>query len=271
MTTATPGRFSLTGHWPEYLSEALCLALFMISACVFTVLLAHPSSNIHQAVNEPRLRLLLMGLAMGSTLVAIVHSPFGQRSGAHMNPCVTLVYFALGKIAPVDAFFYVLAQFAGGLAGVLTARFLLGPMLEHAAVNYAATLPGPDGPNVALIAEAAISFLLMSVVLRFSNSPRLSQWTPIAAAFLVASFITFEAPLSGMSMNPARTLASAVPANEPLWPQIYFLGPLVGMATAAALFVAQRGAHRVLCAKLHHHNLHRCIFRCRFGELHEPQ
>lgn len=263
-----PTQSAIAAHWPEYLCEAAGLGLFMLSACVFTVLFEHPSSNLHQWLPEQRWRMALMGLAMGATLVAIVLSPIGQRSGAHLNPVFTAVYLALGKIAPADALFYVAAQFAGGLAGVVLAESLLGETLAHTAVNYAATRPGTSGPLVALLAEISISFLMMSAVLRVSNSKRWSRWTPLVAGLLVATFITFESPLSGMSMNPARTLASAIPAREPFWPLVYFLGPAIGMSIAAAAFVVERGAGGVFCAKLHHHNSQRCIFRCRFGELH---
>jgi aquaporin Z len=70
-----------------------------------------------------------------------------------------------------------------------------------------------------------------------------------------------------MSMNPARTLGSAVAANaySALW--VYFTAPVIGMLLAARLYVLRRGAHRVFCAKLHHHNDERCIFRCGYGAL----
>jgi aquaporin Z len=128
-------------------------------------------------------------------------------------------------------------------------------------------MPGPQGPWVAFGAEFLISFLMISAVLTFSNSKRLTRWTPVIAGALVATFISFEAPLSGMSMNPARTLGSAVAANaySALW--VYFTAPVIGMLLAARLYVLRRGAHRVFCAKLHHHNDERCIFRCGYGAL----
>src|SRR5262249_39052208 len=67
-------------HWPEYLMEAGELALFMISACLFVVLLEHPASPVHRAIPSQMLRRVLMGLAMGSTAVAIIFSPLGKRS-----------------------------------------------------------------------------------------------------------------------------------------------------------------------------------------------
>ena len=249
--------------------EAAALGAFMISACVFDVLLEHPSSPLHQSLlSTPMLRRAVMGLAMGSTAVAIILSPWGQRSGAHMNPSVTLTFLTLGKIAPWDAGFYVLFQFVGGVAGVAVAGFLIGLPLRHSAVNYVVTVPGLAGRHIAFIAEFAISTLLMSTILVVSNSRRLTRFTPRFAGTLVAVFITFEAPLSGMSMNPARTFGSAFGADEwtALW--VYFTAPLAGMLLASVLYRVRRGAHSVFCAKLHHCNNQPCIFHCKFGDLH---
>src|ERR1041385_7745894 len=200
---------TMTFHWPEYLMEAAALGTFMVSACVFVVLFEHPSSPVHQSFEgASMLRRSLIGLAMGLTAIGIIYSPWGQRSGAHMNPAVTLTFLTLGKVAPWDAFFYVLSQFLGSAIGVILAGALIGMPLQDSAVNYVVTAPGPRGPVIAFIAEFAISLLMMSMVLWTSNSRRLTRFTPFFAGTLVAAFITVEAPLSGMSMNPARTLGS---------------------------------------------------------------
>jgi aquaporin Z len=251
-------------HWPEYLMEATELGLFMFSACAFTVLLYHPSSPVAQAVHDGVLRRLLMGTAMGSTAIAIIFSPLGQRSGAHFNPSVTWTFFRLGKIEAWDAAFYTLFQFAGGIAGITIASLTLGRLVAHQAVNYAATLPGPDGPIVALGAEVLISFILMSVVLNVSNTRRLARWTGMFAGALVTTYITIESPISGMSMNPARTLSSALGAHVWMSLWIYFVAPPLGMLLAAEAFRRVNVGRAVACAKLHHHNNHRCIFRCNF-------
>ena len=81
---------ALKQHWPEYLFEALGLGLFMLSACLCTALLEHPRSALHSALPNAALRRLLLGLGMGLTATGIVYSPWGQRSGAHINPSVTL-------------------------------------------------------------------------------------------------------------------------------------------------------------------------------------
>jgi len=253
---------ALRAHWPECLMEAALLGLFMVSAATFGTLLEHPDSPLRAALPLATARRVLMGLVMGTTAAALIYSPWGRRAGAHMNPSVTLTFLRLGKIAPADALFYVLAQFAGGALGVVVARLTIGPRLGDAAVRYVATVPGPGGAAVAFAAETAISFALMTVVLFASNTPALAPLTGLFAGALVATWITLEAPLSGMSMNPARTLGSALPAGlfSDLW--IYFIAPPLGMLAAAQGYRAWRGARAVRCAKLHHDAKRRCIFAC---------
>lgn len=268
-----PTNVRLTGlvafhrHWPEYLMESAELGLFMVSACFFTALLQHPASPARQFFPSPFLRMALTGIAMGFTLLLLIHTPWGKRSGAHMNPATTLMFFRLGKLQTWDALFYMFFQFVGGLTGVILSLFILGPALAHPNVNFAATIPGRSGVPGAFVAELVISFLLAFTVLSVSNSARLSAFTPYFAAALVATYITFEAPFSGMSMNPARTFGSAVPAHafQALW--IYFTAPPVGMLIAAELYLRLCSTHAVYCAKYHHNNRQRCIFRCHYAEL----
>ncbi len=256
---------ALRRHWPEYAIEAFLLGAFMVSALGFTLLLEHPASPVRAALPEALLRRALMGCAMGATAIALVYSPWGQRSGAHFNPAFTLAFYRLGKIEPADAVGYVLAQFAGGALGVLALAALLGAFLTHPAVNYAVTVPGMAGQLAAFAAELAISFGTMLTVLIVSNHARLARFTPLFVGALVASWITLEAPISGMSMNPARSLGSAAGASlfSSLW--IYFTAPPLGMLLAAELFVRVRGIREVHCAKLHHQNEKRCIFRCGYS------
>ena len=257
---------ALRRHWPEYLMEAAGLGLFMVSACVVTVLLEHPASAAHTALPDPLARRGLIGLAMGLTAIALIYSPWGQRSGAHFNPSVTLTFFRLGKVAGWDAVFYVLAQFAGGLAGIIAAAAILGARLAHPSVKYAATLPGALGAAGAFIAEFVISLGLMTMVLVVSNVAGWARFTGLGAGALVAAYITVEAPLSGMSMNPARTLASAVPAETWIALWVYFTAPLLGMLAAAEVYRRLEGGSRIRCAKLHHTDRARCIFRCGYRE-----
>jgi aquaporin Z len=144
---------------------------------------------------------------------------------------------------------------------------MFGELVAHPAVQYAITVPGMSGVGVAFLAEVVISFILMSMVLRVSNTPHLARFTGLFAGAMVATYISLEAPYSGMSMNPARTFASALPAQVWTALGIYFTAPPLGMLLAAELYVRQHGIRQIFCAKLHHHNNKRCIFRCNFGEM----
>ena len=127
----------------------------MVSAAVFAAVLYHPSSPFSGAISNELVRRALMGLAMGSTAVAIIYSPWGQRSGAHMNPAVTLTFFRLGKVARPDVVGYVTAQFAGAIVGIAAAAVALGGMVSDPSVNYVTTLARARGDAVAFVAEAA--------------------------------------------------------------------------------------------------------------------
>jgi aquaporin Z len=252
----------LAAHWPEYAIEATCLALFMVSAAGMSTLLRHPSSPIAGWSSAPLIQRIPMGLAMALTNAALIYSPLGARSGAHMNPAVTLTFLRLQKIAPVDAAAYVVAQFVGGLAGIAVATWVLAGLPAHPAVNYAATIPGSAGSTVAFAAEVTISFLLMWVVLGMSNTPQLARFTGCGASVLVATYIIVESPVSGMSMNPARSLGSNVFASvlSTLW--IYFIAPPLGMLLAGEWYARRHGHASIRCAKLHHRASVPCIFHC---------
>lgn len=250
---------TLRQHWPEYLIEGWALGTFMVSAGVFAILTDYPGSPLLEWLPEPGLRRLLGGVAMGLTLLALVYSPWGRRSGAHMNPAVTLTFLRLGKIAPPDALYYIAAQFAGGLLGVLLVASLFGAAFTAEPVRYAATLPRPGGTGIAFLLEVLISFGLMLTILVFSNRERLMALTGTAAGLLLVVYITFESPFSGMSMNPARSFASAAPQR--LWGELwlYFTAPLLGMLAAAECYTRIAGRDEVHCAKLFHADDVRCI------------
>jgi len=219
---------------PEYLFEAALLAAFMVAALAFTVLVEHPDSPVRSAITSAIARRLLIGLGMGATAITLIYSPWGRRSGAHMNPATTLTFARLGLVSRGTALGYIAAQFAGGTLGVWLGRQLFGPAVEHAAVRFAVTTPHA-GLLPAFVAELTMTALLMAAVLVAARS---DVWRPrsgVIAAACVATFITIEAPVSGMSLNPARTFASAVWAGEftGLW--LYFLAPALGMLLGAAI------------------------------------
>jgi aquaporin Z len=221
----------------HYLQEALGLAIFMISACFFSALLEGKNSALYQAIPNGMIRLLMMGLLMGLTALFIFYSPITAPSGSHINPAVTLVFLRLGKICPVDAFFYILFQLAGGLAAVYAMAFLMGNLLTDEPVHYAITVPGKFGVAAAAFTELVIAFIMISMVLFTSDSERLKKATRPIAGILVCLNVFFAGPVSGFGMNPARTLASAIPANEYTAIWIYMIIPIIGMLAAAEFFL----------------------------------
>jgi aquaporin Z len=222
-------------HWRLYLYEAAELAIFMFSACLGTALLFDPLSPA--AVLDSGLRRLILGFAMGSTAVAIIKSPWGRRSGAHFNPAISLTFYRLGKIGPTDTACYVLAHFLGAPLGVTLAAFALGPVIHTPQVNYVVTVPGIGGPSAAFAAETFMAALLMAVVLVSSNSKRFAYSTTWLMGLLITGYVFVFAPVSGFSINPARTFGSAVVAN--IWTSIwiYFAAPLLGMLASAEIYV----------------------------------
>lgn len=240
--------------------EAVGLALFMLSVCIFATLLQHPASPVRHLIMSPLLRRALMGLMVGTTLVAIIMTPWGKQSGGHFNPAITFAFYRLGKVKLWDAVFYAIAQFSGATSGVAIAAALLHNAPQNEPVRYAVTAPGVFGNAGAFVAELMISFTLMSTILFVSNRRSLAQFTPYFVGVLYATYITFETPLSGMSMNPARTFGPALYATDwhALW--IYFIAPTFGMLAGAELFLRTRRGAAPYCAKLHHANDQRCIF-----------
>jgi aquaporin Z len=257
-------RETFRNHLPEYLMEAAQLAIFLIAAGVFTILFEYPQSPVHQTITNGDLRRFLIGIVMGITAIALIYSPWGKQSGAHMNPAVTLTFYRLGKVKSQDALFYVLFQCLGGLAGVYLVAFMLGKAFSQPPINYIATVPGTLGLVGALLGEWVVAFMMMLMVLLTSNHKKLNRYTGLFSGFLVMLYVTFEAPLSGFSMNPARSLASALPAHiwKDFW--LYAIVPPIGMLSAAGLYTYLFGDRAVKCAKLYHDNHKRCIFRCNY-------
>lgn len=248
--------------WAEIAIEAFALGMFMVSACLFGALLEHPASPVRAAIGDPTARRALMGALMGLTAIGLIYSPWGRRSGAHMNPAVTLAFLRLGRIRAGVAAAYVTAQFAGGTLGVALCVALIGPWLADPGVRWVATVPGPAGPGVAFAAEFAISFVLLGTVLLLARTPRLERFAGLAAGALVGLWILIEAPLSGMSMNPARTFGSAVFARDWTAFWVYAVAPPVAMLGAALLvsWLPAAGTVSGRCAKLDHPAAGRCHF-----------
>src|SRR5262249_42448923 len=135
---------------------------------------------------------VLMGTAVAATTFLIIRSPFGCRSGAHLNPSVTLTFLWLGRIHRWDAAWDIVAQFIGAIAGVLAARQILGLRLSDPSVQYMATVPGKNGTAITFLGEFLLSGVLMAVVLYSSNHRRLVRFTPTLVAILTILFFVLS-------------------------------------------------------------------------------
>ena len=227
---------ALKKNWKIYLIEAWALGVFMVSACGFVILIEHPDLPIRAAIPSSLIRRFLIGLAMGATAIYLIYSAWGKRSGAHMNPAVTLTFLNLDRISAANAFWYIVFQFIGGALAVYLFKWFLFDYISHPTVNYAITVPGKPGEWVAFGLEALLSFLMIITVLFANNFPKIAPYTGYLVAIWLTVFIAFEAPYSGMSINPARTLASAAPGDvwRGLW--LYFVGPIGGMILGGLLY-----------------------------------
>ncbi len=223
-------------NWAKYAIEAWALGMFMLSASFFVAMIELPGLPIRENIADPMLRRWLIGIMMGCTAITLIYSPWGMRSGAHMNPAVTLAFLFLKKIAPWDAVGYIIAQTTGAVVAMLAAKSIFPMILSDPAVNYVQTLPGMNGVLVAFGAEYFLAMGMILLVLYSSNTTRTAPYTGIFAGITVMVYITLEAPLSGMSINPARTLASAVAAHNFAFYWIYLIAPPAGMLSAAMLW-----------------------------------
>jgi aquaporin Z len=229
-------------NWRYYLQEALGLAIFMISACFFSAMLFSEKSSWYDVIRSVMLKNILMGVAMGSTALFIFYSPFTAPSGAQINPAVTLTFLRLHKMCKYDGLFFALFQIVGGTAAVYGMRFIMGNMLTDAPVNSAVTVPGTHGLRWTFVTEFIISFITMSMVLFTSSHNNFKKFTRIFAGCLVCTWVIVAGPISGFGMNPARSFASALPADIWIAFWIYLFVPFAGMLLAAEfyLFVQRR-------------------------------
>jgi aquaporin Z len=222
-------------NWKHYFQEALGLAIFMISACFFSAMLFSEKSSWY--LPNVMMRNGLMGFAMGATALFIFYSPLTAPSGSQINPAVTLTFLRLDKMCKYDAMFFVLFQIIGGTVAVFIMQMLMGRILIEPPVNSAVTVPGKNGVWLAFVIELIIAFITMSIVLFTSNNDKLKKHTRIFAGCLVCTWVIVAGPISGFGMNPARSLASALPAN--IWTAfwIYLFVPFVGMLVAAEFYL----------------------------------
>jgi aquaporin Z len=219
-----PARQALRRHRAEYAVEAGFVFAFVLIAGSVRAWLAGPAAAV------------LMGL----TITAMIYSPWGRRSGSHLNPALTLAYLRLGKIGRWDALFYTLAQLVGG--GVA-----LG-LLHEASPPALSSSVGPSDAWAAFATELALSGAALLMILFTSNRAAWLRWTGGLYGLMVVLAAACAAPLSGGVVALG-------------W--LNLLAPLLGMALAVEAYRLRTSRSQVLCAKLAHNARGHCIFRCR--------
>jgi aquaporin Z len=241
-------------HWRIWAAEAAGTALMVLAILAAASLALGEGSPLAEELPNQGSRFLALGLLVGPCIALIAVSPFGRLSGAHINPAVTLGFWALGRVGRHDLVGYVAAQLIGGLAGALAARLLVP---ERALDSIGGAVTHPSVPAAAAFAlEAGMTALLLAAVLAFLSSSRLARVTPLALAPLIAAIIWLGSPWTGASLNPARSEGPALAFGDlaDLW--LYFAAPAAGALAVAALW---RG--RPLTAKLFHDPRYPCSMR----------
>jgi aquaporin Z len=234
-------------------AEAAGTALFVLGALSAVALVLGAGSPVGGLGGSARE--LLAGALVATVVSAIAVSPLGRLSGAHLNPAVTLAFRALGCVSRHDVAGYLVAQLAGALAGGLLFRALWGSV----AASVGGGVTHPTVPvAVALALEASMTAALVATIAVFVSRERLARWTPAAIWPVLTVLIWKAGPLTGTSLNPARSAGPALAFNDlaDLW--LYVVAPMAGaLATAVALRRPQALA-RPLTAKLFHDERYAC-------------
>ncbi len=237
--------------WLLYGSELIGTALLLAVGLSVVIVNFGQGSPVAEFIPSPGLRRLVTGFLFGATGALIALSPLGKESGAHLNPAVTLGFLLMGKLRVRHAAGYAVAQFAGAVIGSFP--LLAWGGMGHS-IEFGATFPGPDyGDAWALLGEAATTFCLILGLFFFLQHRRLRAFTPAIFPVLYALMVFLEAPVSGTSTNPARSLGPAVIADYWHGWWVYWLGPLLGtLLGVAACRLTTLCRWEIEVAKIHH-------------------
>lgn len=247
-------------NWSAYLAEFFGTAIMMTIGIGAVVLMWSEGSMFREWIPSEPWRRLATGVLFAGGGTAVVLSRLGERSGGHLNPAMTFAFWLRKKISSFDALSYVVAQIAGALLGVVVVATFAGDAARS--VDLGLTRPGVGyTPTVAFVAELVITFSLVFLVFWAVDKRSIARFTPYLAGLLIAFLVMVEAPVSGTSLNPARSFAPAalVGVFEDFW--LYVVGPLCGAVLAVLLYRLIGGEKAGTgCAKLHHTDRYPCLF-----------
>jgi aquaporin Z len=234
--------------WLVLCAELIGTAVLVLVGLSLVILMFGEGSPIPGVLPSEGWRRLITGFLFGTTGALIALSPVGERSGAHINPIVTLAFWLMGKLDLRTSLGYVVAQLAGAILGSLP---LLAWGSMGRSVWFGATLPGEGyGVWAVLLGEMITTFAMVTLLCVFLSFRRIRPFTPAIFPLLYAVMVYAESPISGTSTNPARSLGPAVISGdwEGWW--IYWIGPAIGSVAASVACSAL--ATRITVAKLYH-------------------
>jgi aquaporin Z len=174
--------------------------------------------------------LVAVALAFGLALLAGLYA-FGEVSGGHFNPAVSLAMFLAGRLPSGELVRYWIAQFVGGILAAL----LLAIATNRDTVAGTTTVPGPDGSGTAFLMELVFTAIFVSVILQASVSDAFGATALLAIPLTLTTVHLAAIPFSGSSVNPARTFGPDLIGGEwdGIW--IYLTAPLIGAVIAVAV------------------------------------
>ena len=247
-------------HWPEYGAELLGTAFLVFAGVSAVVFVFGTGSPLAQILPDTSTRRLIAGLLFAGCGALVAISPLGKLSGGHINPVVSLAFWMQGKMHHFDMGGYMLGQLLGAILGSL---LLVLVWREHAAsVGYGTTVPGAGYPLwIVFLAEVSLTFVLVLSIFLFVSSHRLMRWTPLMVWILVAVMVWLEAPISGTSLNPARSFGPALVSWTWQYHWLYWVAPPLGALLAVGAFrILAIGKRDVLTGKMFHVPHYRSVF-----------
>ncbi len=237
--------------WRLYGAELLGTALLVAVGLSIVIVAFGRGSPVPGWLPDAAGRRCLTGFLFGLTGAAIAVSPLGKESGAHINPVVSVAFWRMSRLRAGHTLGYVVSQCLGAALGAVPLLLWRG---MGRSVNFGATVPGAAfGPAEALAGEILTTFAMVFLLFLFLRHPRLKRFTPALFPPLYAVMVGLEAPLSGTSTNPARSLGPALIAGVWQGGWIYWLGPLLGALLAVAAHRSPRiRLGELEVAKLYH-------------------
>lgn len=196
--------------------------------------LMSPTSPV--AITDIHLALAVVGLVVGVTLLSLIRSRWGRRSGAHLNPAVSIALWLMRAFPGRAVLPYTAAQLAGSFAGAALAGAVWGDSATTAPVRYAAVAPAPGwDPAAVFAAEAGCLLVITLLIGYFLANPAAAGALPFVLAAVTVLIIALLGPLAGGSTNPARQLGPALLSGQTGDLAVYMFAPLAGAACGAAM------------------------------------